>query len=92
LAEDHPLVFQTEGYHSETQLALTGLLGIALKVKKWKKWKFPFGYCPSDFETYPEVANHVLNTEFHHLYERFLYSEVGGFWAPIICFLNENRT
>jgi hypothetical protein len=91
LAENHPLVFQTEGYHSETQLALVRLLRIALKIKKQKRWKCPFGYRPSDFDTYSEVAGHVLNTDFHRHYERFFYSEVSGFWAPIIYFLNENR-
>jgi hypothetical protein len=48
-----------EGYHSETQVALAGLLGIALKVQKKKRWKCPFGYCPSDFDTYSEVANQI---------------------------------
>jgi hypothetical protein len=65
LVEDHPLVFQMEGYHSETQLVLARLLGIALKVKKRKRWKCPFGYCSSDIDTYSEVADHVLNTDFH---------------------------
>jgi hypothetical protein len=67
-------------------------LGIALKVQKRKRWKCPFGYCPSDFDTYSEVADHVLNTEFHRHHERFLCNEVGGFWAPIICYLNEKHT
>jgi hypothetical protein len=67
-------------------------LGIPLKVKKRKRWKCPFGYCPSDFDTYSEVADQVLNTEFHHHHERFLYNEVGGFGVPIICYLNEKHT
>jgi hypothetical protein len=33
-----------------------------------------------------------LNTEFHRHYERFLYNEVGSFWVPIICYLNEKHT
>jgi hypothetical protein len=68
LAEGHPIVFQTEEYHSETQLA--GLLGIALKLKKQKRWKCPFGYCLSGFDSYSEVADHVLNTEFHYHHKR----------------------
>jgi hypothetical protein len=59
------------------------------KVKKRKRWKRPFGYYPSDFDTYSDVTDYVLNPDFHRHYRRFLYSEVGGFWAPIVCFLNE---
>jgi hypothetical protein len=92
LAEDHPLVLQREGFHAETQLALAGLLGIALKVQKTKRWKCPFGYCTSDFDTYSEVADHILNTKFYRHNERFLYHELSGFWAPIISYLNEKHT
>jgi hypothetical protein len=79
LTKDHPPVFQTEGCHSETQLALAGLLEIALKVKKRKRLKCPFGYSPSDFNTYSDVADHVLNADFPRHYGRFWCSEVSGF-------------
>jgi hypothetical protein len=80
-----------EGYHSENQLAMAGLLAVAVRVRKRKRWKCPFGYCPSEFDTYSEVAGHILNAEFHRHHERFLHNEVGGLWASIICSLNEKQ-
>jgi hypothetical protein len=77
-----------DGYHSEVQLGLAGLLGVMLKVNKSKRWKCPFGYCVAEFDRYSEIADHVLNTRAHKEYERYLDTEVGGFWAPILGYLN----
>jgi hypothetical protein len=88
LNDAHPTIAQTEGYHSEIQLTLTGLLGMEMRVTKGKRWKCPFGYCSTQFDNYKEVAEHVLHSNTHKDYEQYLYDKIGGFWAPIICYLN----
>jgi hypothetical protein len=77
-----------DDYHSEVQLGLAELLGVMLKVNKSKRRKCPFGYCVAESDRYSEIVNHVLNTGAHKNYERYLYTEVGGFWAPILGYLN----
>jgi hypothetical protein len=67
---------------------LAGLFGVTLKVNKSKRWKCPFGYCVAEFDRYSEITDHVLNPGAHKKYECYLYSQLGGFWAPILAHLN----
>jgi hypothetical protein len=72
MEEVHSSVAQKDGYHSEIQLGLTGLLGMEMRVRKTKRWKYPFGYYPVEFDNYSEVADHVLHARTHKDYEEFL--------------------
>jgi hypothetical protein len=62
-----------------------------MRVVKKKRWKCPFGYCSTQFDNYKEVADHVLYSSTHKHCEQYLYNKVGGFWAPIICYLNTHK-
>jgi prepilin-type processing-associated H-X9-DG protein len=91
MEDEHLSIVRMDGYHSEVQLGLAGLLGVTLRVNKRKRWKSPFGYCAANFDRYSAVADHVLNTRAHMNYEKYFYTEVGGFWAPIFAHLNSKR-
>jgi hypothetical protein len=91
MEDEHLSIVRMDGYHSEVQLGLVGLLGVTLRANKRKRWKYPFGYCLAEFDRYSEVADHVLNTRAHLNYEKYLYTEVGGLWAPILAHLNSKR-
>jgi hypothetical protein len=91
MEDEHLSIVRMDGYHSEVQLGLAGLLGVTLRANKRKRWKCPFGYCAAEFDRYSEVADHVLNTRTHLNYEKYLDAEVSGFWAPILAHLNSKR-
>jgi flagellar biosynthesis GTPase FlhF len=84
LQEKHRQVVEGEMFHSEVQLKVAGLLGMAMRVNKVRRWKCPFGYCPSQFDHYSEVVEHILKTTIHDENERFLFDQLGGFWAAIL--------
>jgi hypothetical protein len=87
LAECHPIIHEMGCYYSEVHLQLASLLGVALEVERRRVWKCPFAFCETRFERYADISEHIDQT--HRPHEKFLYREVGCFWAPIICHLNQ---
>jgi hypothetical protein len=85
-ANDHPIPSANDSYYSPIQLPLTGLLEIRLQIDKPEKWKCPFGHCKSGFDSYSVTTDHINHSHADH--EKFLFNEVGGFWAPLLCHLN----
>jgi hypothetical protein len=86
LAQFHPEVHQVGLYHTEVQLQLVSLLGLGLEVRKRKAWRCPFRGCKRDFDKFIGMYNHVQDD--HSGYEKFLYNQVCGFWAPVLCHYN----
>jgi hypothetical protein len=79
MEDEHLPIVRMDGYHSEVQLGLARLLAVTLRANKRKRWKCRFEYCAAEFDRYSEVADQVLNTRAHMNYEKYLYTEVGGF-------------
>jgi hypothetical protein len=88
LAHLHPEVHQMGLYHTAVQLQLASLLGLDLKVQKRKAWRCSFGWCKRDFDRFIGMNNHAQDD--HLDYEKFLYNQVGGFWAPVLCYYNQH--
>jgi hypothetical protein len=86
LAHLHPEVHQVGLYHTEVQLQLASLLGLGLELWKRKAWRCPFGWRKRDFDRFIGMYNHVQDD--HEGCEKFLYNQVGGFWAPVLCHYN----